>query len=43
MFDSCNVAGFILCVDKKFSLANKTARKILGDVIGVLKTMIDSA
>jgi hypothetical protein len=34
VFDSSNVAGFILTVDEKFYLTNKKTREFLGDVMG---------
>ena len=34
VFDSCNVAAFILSADEKFYLANKKTREFLGDVMG---------
>jgi hypothetical protein len=34
VFDSSNVAGFILTVDEKFYLTNKKTREVLGDVMG---------
>jgi hypothetical protein len=34
VFDSCNVAAFILSADEKFSLTNKKTREFLGDVMG---------
>jgi len=34
VFDSSNIASFILTVDEKFYLTNKKTREILGDVMG---------
>ena len=34
VFDSCKVAGFILTADEKFYLTNKSARELLGDIMG---------
>ncbi|KAG4435186.1 hypothetical protein IFR05_009325 [Cadophora sp. M221] len=34
VFDSCNVAGFILTKDEQFYLTNKKARELLGDLMG---------
>lgn len=34
VFDSCNMAGFILTADEQFYLSNKKAREVLGDMMG---------
>ncbi|KAH6694228.1 M4WV, histidine kinase-group IX protein [Leptodontidium sp. MPI-SDFR-AT-0119] len=34
VFDSCNVAGFILTKDKQFYLTNKKAGELFGDLMG---------
>ncbi|KAH7369519.1 M4WV, histidine kinase-group IX protein [Rhexocercosporidium sp. MPI-PUGE-AT-0058] len=34
VFDSCNVAGFILTKDEQFYLTNKKAREVLEDLMG---------
>lgn len=34
VFDSCNVAGFVLTADENFYLTNKKTREVLGDVMG---------